>query len=82
MSQHQLKEAEPHLKLAIQEEPFNSAAHYRLGVLYRELGRLDDAHSELVEFQKLKKMKSRLSDLYQQMRLSPGKAAQPDPDTP
>lgn len=82
MAQHQTKEAEPHLKLAIQKEPFNAAAHYRLGVLYRDLGSLDDAHRELVEFQKLKKMKARLSDLYQQMRLSPGKAAQPDPDTP
>jgi len=82
VAQHQSKEAEPHLQLAVQQEPFNAAAHYRLGVLYRELGRLDDAHRELVEFQKLKKMKSRLSDLYQQMRLSPGKAAQLDPDTP
>jgi Flp pilus assembly protein TadD len=44
---HQLKGAEPYLARAATLEPFNAATHYRLGVLYRELGRADDAHREL-----------------------------------
>jgi hypothetical protein len=51
-------------------------------VLYRELGRADDAHREMEEFQKLKKMKTRLGDLYQAMRLSPGTKTQADSDVP
>ncbi len=82
MSMHQPQKAEPHLEHAAQLEPFNPATHYRLGVLYRELGRTEDSHRELVQFEKLKKMKSRLSDLYQQMRLQPGKQDEPDSDLP
>jgi tetratricopeptide (TPR) repeat protein len=82
MSQHQPKEAEPHLERASQLEPFDPAVRYRLGVLYRELGRADDAHREMEEFQKLKKMKTRLGDLYQAMRLSPGTKTQADSDVP
>lgn len=82
MSEHQPKEAEPRLERAVQLEPFDPATRYRLSVLYRELGRTDDAHREVEEFQKLKKMKSRLGDLYQEMRLSPGKQTQADSDVP
>jgi hypothetical protein len=39
--------SEPYLARAATLEPFNAATHYRLGVLYRELGRADDAHREL-----------------------------------
>jgi cytochrome c-type biogenesis protein CcmH/NrfG len=82
MSQHQPKEAQRYLEHAVQLEPFDPAAHYRLSVLDRELGRADEARLQLQEFQKYKKMKSRLSDLYQEMRLSPGKQAQTDSDVP
>ncbi len=82
MSMHQPQNAEPYLEHAAQLEPFDPATHYRLGVLYRELGRADEAHRELAEFEKLKKMKNRLQDVYQQMRLQPANQGQPDPDVP
>jgi cytochrome c-type biogenesis protein CcmH/NrfG len=82
MNRHEPKKAEPHLERAVQLEPFSPVSHYRLGVLYRELGRPDDAHRELAEFEKLKKMKARLGDIYQQMRLQPGKQDQSDTDLP
>jgi cytochrome c-type biogenesis protein CcmH/NrfG len=82
MSQRQPKEAQRYLEHAVQLEPFDPAAHYRLSVLDRELGRADEARLQLQEFQKYKKMKSRLSDLYQEMRLSPGKQTQTDSDVP
>lgn len=73
MTTHERQQALPYLERAAQMEPFDAATHYRLGVLYRELGRSDDSKRELAEFEKLKKMKSRLSELYQQMRLQPSR---------
>ncbi|MBV9762518.1 MAG: tetratricopeptide repeat protein [Acidobacteriaceae bacterium] len=82
MALHEPAKAEPPLERAAQLEPFDAATHYRLGVLYRELGRAEDSRRELAEFEKLKKMKSRLSEIYQQMRLAPAKPEQPDADLP
>ncbi len=82
MAMHEPQKAEPHLEHAAQLEPFTPATHYRLGVLYRELGRREDSQRELAQFEKLKKMKSRLSDLYQQMRLQPGKQDESDSELP
>jgi Flp pilus assembly protein TadD len=73
MSNHEPQKAVTHLERAAQIEPFNPGTHYRLGVVYRELGRADDSHREMTRFEELKKMKSRLGDLYQEMRLQPGK---------
>jgi len=82
MSMHQPQEAEARLEHAAQLEPFNPATHYRLGILYRELGRSDDSHRELADFERLKKMKTRLSTVYQEMRLQPGKRDELDQDVP
>ncbi len=82
MSMHEPQKAEPHLEHAAQLEPFNPATHYRLGVLYRELGRANDSQRELAEFEKLKKMKNRLQEVYEEMRLRPAKQGEPDPDIP
>lgn len=82
MSMHEPKKAEPRLERAAQLEPFDPATHYRLGVVYRELGRAEDSRRELAEFEKLKKMKGRLSEIYQQMRLQPGKQDDADSEAP
>lgn len=82
MSMRQPEEAEPHLEHAAELEPFNPATHYRLGVLYRELGRTSDSHRELAEFEKLKKMKNRLGSIYQEMRLQPGRREESDAEIP
>lgn len=80
MTLHEPQKAAPYLEHAAQLEPFDAATHYRLGVVYRELGREEEAKRELAEFEKLKKMKTRLSDLYQQMRLQPGRQDELDSD--
>ncbi len=82
MSMHEPQKAEPYLEHAAQVEPFSPGTRYRLSVLYREVGRTEDSHRELAEFEKLKKMKSRLGDLYQQMRLRPAKQDEPDSAVP
>ncbi len=82
MSLHEPSKAEPHLQRAIQVEPYNAMSHYRLGVVYRELGKPEDSRHEMAEFEKLKKMKNNLQDLYQAMRLQPGKQEAPESGMP
>ncbi len=81
MNAHRSKEALPFLEKSLTVEPFNPSAHYRLSVLYRELGRAEDARREMAQFQKLKKMKARLAEIYQDMHVTSLKATKPDSDT-
>ena len=81
MSQHRSKEALPFLEKSLAVEPFNSSTHYRLSVLYRELGRTEDARREMTQFQKLQKMKARLADIYQDMHVTSLKTGRTDSDT-
>ena len=68
---HRPADAEPFLKRAAQLEPFTAVTHYRLSLVYREAGRTAEAQKELAEFQRLKEMKERLKQVYQEMRLQP-----------
>jgi tetratricopeptide (TPR) repeat protein len=70
---HRTADAEPYLKRAAQLEPFTAVTHYRLSLVYRAEGRTADAQRELAEFQRLKDMKERLKQVYQEMRLQPVK---------
>jgi tetratricopeptide (TPR) repeat protein len=78
MQMHRPSEAELYVKRAAQLEPFTAATHYRLSLIYRESGRTAEAQKELAEFQRLKDMKERLKQVYQEMRLLPLK---PERDT-
>jgi tetratricopeptide (TPR) repeat protein len=64
-------EAEQYLKRSVQLEPFTAATHYRLALVYRATGRSAEAQNELAEFERLKEMKERLKQVYQDMRLQP-----------
>lgn len=81
-SMRRAPEAEPYLKRAAQLEPFNAATHYRLSLVYRELGRTADAQRELSEYQKYKEMKERLKQVYEEMRLQPVKQERPETGLP
>ncbi len=69
VSMDQPKKAQLLLESAVRLDPSDPAAHFRLGSLYRQMGRSEDARRELAEFQRLKQMKSRLGDIYKEMRL-------------
>jgi tetratricopeptide (TPR) repeat protein len=77
---HRPADAEPYLKRAAQIDPFTAVTHYRLSQVYRAEGRAADAQKELAEFQKLKDMKERLKQVYQEMRLQPVKPEKLDTD--
>lgn len=63
--------AVPMLEKAVQLDPSNASAHYRLGMLYRKEGRTEDARQQLEDYQRLYKLKQKLDTLYRQMRLQP-----------
>src|SRR5579875_1647679 len=65
------KQALPYLEKSIRLDPTNASAHFRLATLYRQEGREQEARQQLVIFQRLRKLKDKLSDLYKQMRMQP-----------
>jgi tetratricopeptide (TPR) repeat protein len=61
----------PLLEQAVQEEPTNATAHYRLGSLYRQDGRVEDAKREFELYKKLKDMKDKLRAQYKELLIQP-----------
>lgn len=62
---------------AIQLDPTNYVAHYRLSAMYRQAGRTEDAKQQAAEFLKYKQMKTKLEKIFHDMR-SPGGETQGD----
>jgi tetratricopeptide (TPR) repeat protein len=71
-SMGQRDKAEPLMEKAVRLDPSDPVAHFRLGSLYRQMGRPEDARRELAEFQRLKRMKEGMKELYKEMRLQTG----------
>ncbi|HXW90118.1 MAG TPA: tetratricopeptide repeat protein [Terriglobales bacterium] len=59
------------LEQAVQLEPTNATAHYRLGTLYRQVGRAEDAQNEIELYKKYKDMKEKLRTLYKDLQVEP-----------
>lgn len=57
--------AAPLLEQVIAADPTNYLAHYRLGDVYRELHRFDDAKREVDRYRKYKEMRDKLTTIYQ-----------------
>jgi tetratricopeptide (TPR) repeat protein len=69
MNQHE--KAQQLFERAIQLDPTNYVAHYRLSTLYRQVGRAEDAKQQAAEYLKYKQMKSKLEKVFRDMR-TPG----------
>jgi Flp pilus assembly protein TadD len=54
MQQSRLKDAETELSLSVRSDPDRSRAHFALSVVYRRMGRTDDATKEFALYQNLK----------------------------
>ena len=67
------------LEQTILLEPTNATAHYRLGTLYREAGRVDDAKREIDLYRKYKDMKEKLRAIYKEMQIQPEEIRADDP---
>jgi tetratricopeptide (TPR) repeat protein len=69
MMQQKPQEAINYLQAAIQADPLNSEAHYRLISAYRRLQLDDQAQKEMHLFQEIKKTKDQVEELYHQMNI-------------
>ena len=58
-------EALSYLESAVRLDPFNSEARHRLGMLYRQIGRKEDADRELKAFEDLQRSQSQLQKALQ-----------------
>jgi Tfp pilus assembly protein PilF len=70
------------LEHAIQIDPSNSVAHYRLSTLYRRQGKTEEAKKEIDEYKKYKEMKDKLQKVFHDMRVDSGQRNSDDPDLP
>ena len=82
MEMNQADKALPLLEDAVQLEPTNAAAHYRLAMVYRRMGRVDDAQREVDLYKKFKEMKEKLQVLYKELQIQPKEIRTGEPDQP
>jgi tetratricopeptide (TPR) repeat protein len=68
------------LEETVQLDPTNATAHYRLGSMYRELGRAEDSKKEIELYKKYKDMKEKLQALYKQLQIQPKEVSVDEPD--
>jgi predicted Zn-dependent protease len=67
----QLDKALQVLEQAIQQDPTNAAAHYRLSTLYKKQGRTADAVHEVDLYKKFKDLKDKLRATYKDLLIQP-----------
>jgi len=77
----QSERAQSLLEHALQVDPSSAVGHYRLSTLYRQAGRTADAKREMEEYQKYKRMKEQLRDIYREMREKPVKQESDEVDS-
>jgi tetratricopeptide (TPR) repeat protein len=65
------QDAVKYLRMAVQSDPLNGEAHYRLAAVCRRLQLKDEAEKELRIFQEIKQTKERVRELYKQMNKRP-----------
>ena len=76
----QIDKARALLEEAVQLEPTNAIAHYRLGTLYRRIGRMDDAKREIELYKQYKDAKEKLRALYKELLIQPKEIRTEVPD--
>jgi tetratricopeptide (TPR) repeat protein len=71
MSMQRPQDARKYLEMAVESDPLNSEAHYRLALAYKDLQMVDKAEKEMHLFQEIKKTKDQVRTLYRQMNQQP-----------
>lgn len=69
---NQKTKAQEILEHATQIDPTNYVAHYRLGTLYRQQGKTEEAKQQMADYQKYKQMKDKLQKILHDMRVTSG----------
>lgn len=74
IAMNQPAKAQQLFERAIQIDPTNEVAHYRLATLYRKAGRTDDAKKQVELYVKYRQMKDKMEKIFHDMRvLSPSR---------
>lgn len=68
---NQTDEALPLLEDAVRLDPTNATAHYRLGTLYRKIGRSEDSKKEMELYKKYRDLKEKLRAVYKDLQVQP-----------
>jgi len=82
VTMNQIDKAQQLLEHAIQIDPSDSVAHYRLSTLYRREGKTAEANKEIDEYKKYKEMKDQLQKVFHDMRVESGQKNSDDADLP
>ena len=77
---NQREQAQQLFERAIQIDPTNYVAHYRLAAMYRKQGKTDEAKQQVVEYLKYKHMKDELEKIFRDMRVESGQHLNNDND--
>jgi len=80
MAMQKPEEAAGYLRMAVQSDPLNELARYRLASVCRTLHLNDEAAKEFRVFQEIKQAKEHLRDLYRQMNKRSPPEEDPIPD--
>ena len=72
ISTDRTNEAIPLLESAVQDDPTNMVAHYRLSGLYRRAGRTADAQREMDTFQHYQDIKDKLGKIFKELTVPAG----------
>lgn len=67
VSQNRTTEAVSLLESALRDDPTNTAAHYRLSLIYRKAGRETDAERELEAFRHYQSVRDKLGKVFKEM---------------
>ena len=65
------QEAVRYLRMAVQSDPLNDQAHYRLAAVCRQLQLTTESEKEIRLFREIRQTKERLKELYRQMNKKP-----------
>lgn len=68
------------LEETVQLDPTNATAHYRLGSMYREMGRPEDSEKEIELYKKFKDLKEKLQALYKELQIQSKETATDEPN--
>jgi tetratricopeptide (TPR) repeat protein len=71
MTMEKPREAKRYLEMAVQADPLNAEAHYRLAQVCKRLLMTSEAEKEMKLFQEIKKTKDQVRTLYRQMNRQP-----------
>lgn len=69
ISMNEKQKARTLLEHAVEVDPSDYIAHYRLSTLDRQQGRVEDAKRELADYQKYKSMQAKLESIFHAMRV-------------